>query len=176
MYNEAAVEVFYPHALFDFCEDDLGATLSFLRDVVPREALGRWRRVKFTMTETQCEGWTDGEALACGYPPGYFQSFARRCWPNGGLRPGFDYKADWRAVLRFIAANMDLAELHVSMDMNACSWALVEDTLICDEVSYEWFRSSTILASTSQPQCAASFRDSAGCSFIWTRSRSWGRG
>ena len=62
-----ALEVFYSTAQFDFHDDNLGSTLSFLRDVVPREGLSRLRRIEFTMTEAQCEGWAGG-AVASGYP------------------------------------------------------------------------------------------------------------
>lgn len=140
MYDEAAVEVFYPNAVFEFWQDDLGSTLSFLRDVVPREALARWRRVSFTMTDTQCEGWTGGRALEGGYPPGLLRRITKICWPNGGPRPEFDYKADWRAVLRFLATNADVPRLHICVNMGMCSWSFVEDTLIIDEASYEWYR------------------------------------
>lgn len=40
MYREA-VEFFYASSHFDFSQTDLGATLAFLRDVIPREGFVR---------------------------------------------------------------------------------------------------------------------------------------
>lgn len=56
-----------PTPIFDFSNDNLGSMLSFLRDILPREGLSRLRRLTFTMTEAQCEGWAGG-AVASGYP------------------------------------------------------------------------------------------------------------
>lgn len=130
MYREAAVEVFYPNAYFDFYQYDLRATLSFLRDVVPREALARVQRVNFTMTEAQCEGWGDG-ALASGYPEHFLNSIlAAHC--EGSARPPLDLKADWRALLAFLGANTDPTRLSVTVDLGECSWRFVEDPLCFD--------------------------------------------
>lgn len=125
MYQEAAVEVFYPNAYFDFYQDDLRVTLSFLRDVIPRKALARIRRIRFTMTPGRCEGWADG-ALACGYPEAILQSITR-VYCAGNSRPALDYKTDWRAVLGFLARNAHLPRLSLSVGMAECSWGFVDD-------------------------------------------------
>lgn len=141
MYQEAAVEVFFANASFNFWGDDLGATLAFLRDLVPRAALPRWRRVRFSMTEVQCEGWTGGTALACGYPGQLLEWFRHGYWPDENQRPQVDYQADWRAVLRFLAAHADLPRLHVTVDMAQGSWTFVEDVMDgADRREPSWFR------------------------------------
>lgn len=48
-----ALEAFCSNAHFDFYDDNLGSTLPFLRDFMPREGLSQLNRVKF-MTESHC--------------------------------------------------------------------------------------------------------------------------
>ncbi|KAJ4420809.1 hypothetical protein N0V82_004104 [Gnomoniopsis sp. IMI 355080] len=131
MYHEAAVEVFYPNAYFNFYEDDLRAALAFLRDVVPRQALAHMRRIKFTMTVAQCEGWADG-ALASGYPAHFLENILHvSC--EGSARPPLEYRADWRALLAFLGgAHADLARLTITVDISECSWEFLEDPLNFD--------------------------------------------
>jgi hypothetical protein len=127
-----AIEVFYSDACFDFYNNDLGSTLSFLRDVLPREGLSQLRRIRFTMTEAQCEGWAGG-AVASGYPARMLESQVAVPYWGGGPAPRLDHKADWRAVIAVLAARADLPRLTVTIEMGECAWAFVEDTLMWEE-------------------------------------------
>lgn len=123
MYREAALEVFYPNAYFNFFNDDLGAAFTFLRTVVPRESLARLRRLKFTMTVAQCEGWAGGDLTRSGSGP--------RSRMVSGKPKNLDHKANWRGLLAFLATHVDLPRLHLTVDMAECSWAFIED-LVCE--------------------------------------------
>ncbi|KAK7721234.1 hypothetical protein SLS64_001530 [Diaporthe eres] len=134
-----ALEVFYSNAYFDICNGNLGTTLSFLRDVLPRDGLSRLRRLQFTMTEAQCEGWADG-AVASGYPPWMLERIAGPYW-GGGPVPRLNYKNDWRAIIALLAEHADLARLSITVDMGECTWAFIEDTLVWDDgPDLSWFR------------------------------------
>lgn len=127
-----ALDVFYSNANFDFYNNDLGSTLTFLRDVLPREGLSRLRRLEFTMTEAQCEGWAGG-AVASGYPAEMLERQVAIPYWGGGPPPQFDYKNDWRAVMAFLAERADLPRLSITVDMGECSWAFVEDTVYWED-------------------------------------------
>lgn len=133
MYREAAIEVFYAHAWFNFFQDDLRLTLSFLRDTVPREVLGRIRCINFTMTEAQCEGWNPRGALSCGYPDPALQRIAKRRFDEDVRE--LDYQADWRAVLAFLKTHADLPKLRITVDIGECSWTFAEETLLMDNTA-----------------------------------------
>lgn len=124
-----AIEVFYHDAYFDLYNDDLGSTLSFLRDVIPREGLVRLRRIRFTMTVAQCEGWAGG-AVDSGYPAAMLETQVAVPYWGGGPAPRRDHKADWWAVVALLAGRADLPRLTVSVEMGECAWAFVEDTLM----------------------------------------------
>lgn len=126
-----AVEVFYSNAHFDLHGDNLSSSLSFLRDVLPRDGLSRLRRLEFTWTEAQCEGWADG-AVASGYPAALLERVAKPSW-GGGPPPKFDYKNDWRAVVAFLGAHADLPRLSITLDMEECAWSFVYDTLMWED-------------------------------------------
>ncbi|KAF3762599.1 hypothetical protein M406DRAFT_332973 [Cryphonectria parasitica EP155] len=126
-YREA-VDVFYSNTRFDFFQDDLGATLSFLRDVIPRAGLSRLRHLEFTMTEAQCACWASG-AIASGFPAEMLERNVAPMYWGGGSPPTFDYKADWRAVLAFIASYADLPRLNITVEMSQCCWPFVECSL-----------------------------------------------
>lgn len=123
-----ALDVFYSNAHFDFYNNNLGSTLSFLRDVLPREGLSRLRRLDFTMTEAQCEGWAHG-AVASGYPAGMLEQQVAVPYWGGGPAPRFDYKNDWRAIMTLLAEHTDLPRLSITVDMSDCAWVFIEDTL-----------------------------------------------
>lgn len=127
-----ALDVFYSNANFDFYNNDLGSTLTFLRDVLPREGLARLRRLEFTMTEAQCEGWAGG-AVASGYPAGMLEGQVAKPYWGGGPPPQLDYKNDWRAIMALLAERADLPRLNILVDMGECSWAFVEDTLCWED-------------------------------------------
>lgn len=142
MYRECS-EVFYSHVCFNFYSDDLsptGPTFSVLR----RLPLKRLRRLQFTMTVAQCDGWNDPKAsaaLACGYPESEFRQVAQYLslgWDGQGMRPDHlqrDWRADWRALVAFLAEHADLPQLSLTVDMAACGWALVEipDLMMSEE-------------------------------------------
>ncbi|KAF3769276.1 hypothetical protein M406DRAFT_109337 [Cryphonectria parasitica EP155] len=138
MYHEAS-EVFYSHALFDFYGDDFGVTLAVLR-LIPPTSLRRLRRIQFTMTVAQCDGWGAG-ALASGYPASSFGDMSRVYW-RGGPRPVFDYQAGWRAVVSYLAENADLPRLRIIVDMATSGWSFFEvnDLLLWDSLDFGWFR------------------------------------
>lgn len=118
MYREAAIEVFYTHAWFNFFQDDFRHTLSFLRDTIPRQSLERIGRIDFTMKEAQCELWTPTGALSWGYPP-----WAPRVIEDskfGENSRGLDCRGDWRAVLAFLASQANLPKLSIAVDMMHC--------------------------------------------------------
>lgn len=126
IYREA-VEVLYSNICFEFYDTDLRATLSFLRNL-PRDGLSRLRRIEFSITEAQCEGWCDGSVASGYYAATLEQQIAIPFW-GGGAPPALDYKADWRAVLAFLAsAHAELARLTIFVDMAEGPWAWVEDT------------------------------------------------
>lgn len=134
-----AIDVFYSNVHLDFYNVDLGTTLSFLRDVLPREGLSRLRRLTFTMTEAQCEGWAGG-AVASGYPASMLERVARPYW-GGGPAPQFDYKNDWRAIVALLAEHADLPRLSITVEMGECTWTFFEDTLMWDDSpDLSWFR------------------------------------
>lgn len=129
-YREA-VEIFYSNVCFDFYDHDLGATLAFLQNL-PRDGLLRLRHIEFTITEAQCEGWCDG-AVASGYSDRKLESQVARPYWGGGPPPKHDYKADWRAVVAFLASHTDLSHLSIAVNMGDTSWPFVEDTLMWPE-------------------------------------------
>lgn len=134
-----AIEVFYSNAHLDFYNVNLGTTLSFLRDVLPREGLSRLRHLQFTMTDAQCEGWADG-AVASGYPAEMLEEVAGPGW-GGGPPPRLDYKNDWRAIVACLAEHADLPRLSITVEMSECTWTFVEDTLMWDDTpDMSWFR------------------------------------
>lgn len=127
-----AVDVFYSNANFDFFNDNLGSTLTFLRDVLPREGLSRLRRLGFTMTGAQCEGWAGG-AVVSGYPAGMLERLVGTPYWGGAPARRSDYKNDWRAIMALLAERADLPRLSITVDMGECSWAFLEDTLCWEE-------------------------------------------
>lgn len=127
-----AVEVFYSNAHLDFYDNNLGSTLSFLRDVLPREGLSRLRRLEFTMTEAQCEGWAGG-AVASGYSAAMLERQVAVPYWGGGPAPRFDYRNDWRAVMAFLAQHADLPRLSITVEMGECTWSFVEDTMFWED-------------------------------------------
>lgn len=146
MYHEAAIEVFYPNVYFQFWHENLGATLSFLRDSIPRQALPRIQRIGFIITEAQLDGWCDEDAVASGYPEYYLEDayfhVYEDCHFPSRQRPELDHKTDWRAVLTYLAAFADLPGLHITVDTSCSSWSFLESTLIDDDVTVDWFRFS----------------------------------
>lgn len=127
-----AVEVFYSNAHLDFYDNNLGSILSFLRDVLPREGLSRLRRLEFTMTEAQCEGWAGG-AVASGYSAAMLERQVAVPYWGGGPAPRFDYMNDWRAVMAFLAQHADLSRLSITVEMGECTWSFVEDTMFWED-------------------------------------------
>lgn len=127
--------------LLELHDNDLAATLAFLRDALPRDGLARLRRLRFIMTEAQCAGWTAGPGgvgidhgpIACGYPPAMLErQVARPCW-GGGPPPALDYAGGWRAVVALLAARADVPRLRLEVDMRECAWTFVEDTVTWED-------------------------------------------
>lgn len=139
MYREAS-EVFYSHALFKFHGDNFGTTLAVLR-TIPYDSLQRLRRLKFSMTVAQADGWGNG-ALASMFPEFEYRRIASWYWKeNGNIRPEFDYQADWRAVVSFIAENTNLPRLSIIMDFASCGWALTDEgEMLSNDLDFGCFR------------------------------------
>lgn len=129
-YHEA-VDVFYNSLSFEFYETDLGTTLCFLRNL-PSDGLLCLRRIEFTMTEAQCEGWCEG-LVGCGYGVGMLEQIAKSSW-GGGPPPRLDYKTDWQATVAFLASHTYLSCLRITVDMGEGSRPVVEDTLMWPEL------------------------------------------
>lgn len=134
MYHEAS-EVFYTNAFFNFFGDDFSKTLAILR-LLPRKSLQRLRRIKFTMTIAQADGWGIG-ALACNDPKFFYGDIARYYWDNGE-RPQFDYQTGWRAIISFLANNADLPRLSVVVDTTECGWIFEERWMAGSELELDW--------------------------------------
>ena len=90
-----ALEVFYSSAHFNFNGDDLRLTLSFLRDILPREGLSRLRRVEFTMNTAQCICWTSSSTE-------------------------FKYKNSLQAIVALLAEHANLPHLSITVNMRQC--------------------------------------------------------
>lgn len=68
------------------------------------------------------------------------KSPAPRYW-GGGPPPKLGYKADWRAVVAFLASHTDLSHLSIAVNMGDSSWPFVEDTLMWpDQPDLSMFR------------------------------------
>ncbi|KAJ4387382.1 hypothetical protein N0V93_007973 [Gnomoniopsis smithogilvyi] len=133
MYQEAAFEVFYPNAVFDFYQDDLGATLTFLRDIIPREALPRLRRICFTMAQSPCVEWGELDT-SCDFPDD-FPPWSRR--PD----PQVNRKSQWRDIVSLLADHADLPRLSLTVHFYH-EWGLIEDAFMHQGSHWpvEWFR------------------------------------
>lgn len=129
-YHEA-VDVFYSSVTFEFYETDLGTTLAFLRNL-PRTGLLCLRRIEFTMTAAQCEGWCDG-AVACGYKAVVLEGQIAIPYWGGGPPPRLDYKTDWKAIVAFLGSHTELSQLSIAVDMAEGSWPFVEETTMWPE-------------------------------------------
>lgn len=138
MYREAS-DIFYSHACFDFYGDDFGVALAVLRRMPPG-SVRRLRRIQFTTTAAQCDGWGAG-ALACGYPESSFRKMEGYYW-NDGPRPELDYQANWRAMISFLAESADLPNLSITVDMTNSGWMFidVDEMLFWDDLDFGWFR------------------------------------
>lgn len=140
MYREAS-EVFDSHAYLNLYGDDFSTALEVLRRF-PLDSLQRLRRLQFTMTVGQCDGWGVG-ALASGYPPYSYPAMAEAFW-EASLRPEHDYRADWQAIVEFLANHVKLPRLSLTININLSGWEFqyVTNMLNRENVSinFAWFR------------------------------------
>ncbi|KAL1846100.1 hypothetical protein Daus18300_014350 [Diaporthe australafricana] len=127
-----ALEVFYTNLHLDL---DPCSSLTFLRSLSPAN-IHRLRRLTFTMTPAQVEGWCNG-AVASGYGPKTLASrVANPYWGGGPAAPAGDdgfYRRTWREVVALLAAHADLAQLALTVDMSECTWVYIEDSLMWDD-------------------------------------------
>lgn len=138
MYQEAS-EVFYSHAFLHFYGDDFSKALAVLRQF-PLDSIKRLRRLQFTMTVAQCDGWGAG-ALASGYPEHSYKGISKYHW-DGSQRPQHDYQADWQTIVDFLANNADLPRLRITVDMSDCGCAFedIGEMLTWPHFDFAWFR------------------------------------
>lgn len=117
---------------------DLDPCSSFLRSLSPQN-IRRLRRLTFTMTPAQVEGWCGG-AVASGFDAAMLESqVAIPYWGGGPVKPpgpgGGDgsYRRAWRENIAVLAAHADLPRLALTVEMGECTWVYFEDAVLWDE-------------------------------------------
>ncbi|ROW03076.1 hypothetical protein VMCG_05760 [Cytospora schulzeri] len=127
-----ALEVFYTNLHLDL---DPSSSVPFLRSLSPQN-IRRLRRLTFTITPAQVEGWCNG-AVASGYDAAMLESqVANPYWDGGAVKPPGDdglYRRTWREVMALLAAHADLPRLALTVDMSGATWVYIEDTLMWDD-------------------------------------------
>src|SRR3569833_2640833 len=133
MYEEAALQLFYPRNLISFRNSHFAQTLNTMKHLTPA-ALRSSRRLRCGVTLSQFDNWVPYAVLEAG--PDAIREWserAERAVATTGSGPSSREANDWRTLVAFVGEHMDLPKLSITVDMVSCVWDQLEDYLMLDD-------------------------------------------
>src|SRR3569833_3332410 len=133
MYEEAALQLFYPRNLISFRNSHFAQPLNTMKNLTPA-ALRSIRWLRFVVTHSQFDNWVPYAVLEAG--PDAIREWserAERAVATTGSGPSSREANDWRTLVACVGEHMDLPKLSITVDMVSCVWDQLEDYLMLDD-------------------------------------------